>query len=197
MHDHVTFTRSPIIATETVPVLVFVDVDGTGRRQPMEIEREVAWFPECEAHVGFYHGGRLLKDAIQLVDHSYGLGSCLSSAIRDAERFAEQYSVDGNSSLSLEVTATMKLTAVLPSPVETIREVRGYREVPSDWYRNSEGTLVELRKLWSGEEASMPTTVSRMKEDSTLTGTIWSSRNSDEANASLLAAFRAMAGIAV
>jgi len=195
MHDHVTYTRSPIMAAETVPVLVFADVDGTGRRQPMEIEREVAWFPECEAKVAFFHGGQHLKDGVSLVDHSYGLGSCLASAIRDAKRFAEHYSVGGDSSLVIEVNATMRFTAVLPNPVETIGQARGYREVPNDWYLNSKGTLEELHKLWAGKDAAPPVTVRGMKDDASISETIWSSGNTEEENASLLAAFRAKAGI--
>jgi len=195
MHDHVTYTRSPILATETVPVLVFADVDGTGRRQPMEIEREVAWFPECEAKVAFFHGGQHLKDGVCLVDHSYGLGSCLTSAVRDARRFADHYSVGRDSSLTVEVVGTMKLTAVLPNPVETISQARGYREVPNEWYLNSKGTLEELRKLWAGEDATPPATVRGMKDSATVRETIWTSRNTEGENASLLAAFRAKAGI--
>lgn len=197
MLDHLLYTRSPFVTTERVPVLVYVDVDGTGQRLPMEIEREVSWVAECTARTVFLHGGKELKVGATRVDHTYGFGSCLDSAIRDARLLCEDYSVDTESTMEVVVEATVTLTAVHPRAVSEERGIRSYREVPLDWIANREGAVQSFKDLWSGKhDAEVPPLVRRMKGDALPPEIIWTSKRGERENASLLASFRARAGIA-
>jgi len=196
MLDHQLVTRSPVALAERVSVLVFADVDGTGDRQPMVLERDVAWIAECEASVSLLHGGRVVKTEVELVDHTYGFGTCLESAIRDARQACDAYSVTRESTLVVEAKAMVKLTAVLPAPLREERGIRWYREVPIDWIAHRDGAVEAFRRVWSGRyDEEVPPLVRRMKADAVPLATVWSSANSDEENSALLAAFRAKAGV--
>jgi len=196
MLDCQLMTRSPVAMTERVAVLVFADIDGTGNRQPMVLERDVAWIAECEASVVLTHGGRIVKNEVELVDHTYGFGSCLSTAVRDAREACEGYSVTRGSTLEIEARALVKLTAVLPDPVREERGIRWYREVPLDWIAHREGAVEAFRRVWSGKyDEEVPPLVRRLKGDAVPPETVWSSKLGDGENEALMASFRQKAGM--
>ena len=51
------YSACPVVRTESVPLMRWLDADGLGGMEVVRFRREILWIRETEAHVLFLHGG--------------------------------------------------------------------------------------------------------------------------------------------
>lgn len=170
-------TRNPVARVEPLALGRRMDIDGRGKLGVVQFQETIHWLRECSAKAVFRHGGKDLDVSTSTrADCHYGFLSCLPNAIDDAKRLCRHFGVTAASSLTLDLIATVTDTPSLPdtSRKPIVRDLRCYTTLPADW-----------RLLL--DDGSIGTPVTPIEVANVV---VWSSANTDTANAALLAAFK-------
>lgn len=175
------YTRCPVIKRGPEKFAQHMTVGG--ERQCVEFEREIVWLQQSEAIVRIMHGGRIVDTLASCNDH-YGYLSSFGekTAVGEALRYAREFSVTPESSMSVEVVAS-----VLLSPCIETKECAEYNRtrpanykmqfayVPDDW----------RQKVIEDGECLFPTLKNRLLGNAV----VWSSKNTPEQNKELAEQF--------
>ena len=144
---------------ETMMLTRKADITGTGAYQDVSFEHEIAWVRKSEGKARMLHGGVELQDLVTCNDF-YGYLTSLTredAAIGYAEDTCETYSVTTESSLEVEVIATIFDVPLIPTDEKpAFGGRRVYRETPGDWRIKATGAPLEIvtvveEKIWSSK----------------------------------------------
>ena len=181
-------THAPVARTERLALCRPVDIDGRGKRGIVAFEETIHWLREAEARGVFLHGGLELQTVTAFGDHTYGHLSCLHSALDEAKDAATRFKVGPDSTLRLDVVATVREMPVLADPDSEpfFKGRRCYTEVPRDWL-----LLFDDEMAQSLNEDAPYDSKRRLAPMTVLERVIWSSAHDDETNLALLEQFKA------
>lgn len=157
----------------------FVRVGGESKEIPFD--REIIWLQCSESHLEYRHGGRALDVSTSTYNDFYGYLTSMDDL--DQLKVATSYGIDRTSTLELVVVTKVVLSPACETDATAERNRNAppsyktaYEYVPSEWRRP---VVVDGEKIWP------PIQARDLGEEVT-----WSSKNTPEENAALLAAFR-------
>lgn len=175
-------TRCPIVKRTQEMLNQWTEVGGEWRR--VDFTREIVWLQESESEMQFLHGGNLIKEG-SLTNDFYGYLTSCDDNSPSPELEATRYGITRDSSLDLVVKTTVFIRPAmeLKEMAEHNRDLpdgrmRKYAEVPNGW--RIESMDDDGDRVWSALE--------RVNLGSAV---VWSSKNTDEKNAGIKAAFKA------
>lgn len=198
MEERKVSSRGHVVETRDIPVIYMSrDADGLGGRMPVRFTRKVAFVAECEAVLDFMHGGKSLKESSKFCDW-YGWTDAVTEAISEAAARAADYGITAQSTLVLEVRASVKLTPVLAGTDEAHFGRKRWTLVPQGWHVDGEGADVAIAEWLDGRRAweEVPAKVESLAAGPVSDVLAWSSANDGSANDALLAAFIDLANAA-
>jgi hypothetical protein len=173
-------SQCPIVERTEETFVEYVSVAGERRR--MEFTKTILWIQQSESVVQFVHGGKVLDETQRTNDYYGYLTSCEPSSPSPSD-IAKAYSVTADSTLEIIVKTTVSKRPGAENQ-DTIAKnkanptyVPTYVDVPTSW----------RKEVVIDGETSWPTLESAELGE----GVVWSSKNTPEKNAALLAAFRA------
>lgn len=170
----------PVVRQGPVEFCVWVQA-GEGEVHPVSIERTVHWLQTSTSIARFVHGGEVLREEPMSTDGGGYLASVTDALAHVREsKLVEQYSINANSTLVLEVEVVVverPVFALVASEPGTAQPVDGrYRTwgcIPDDWlvFSPTDGQYVPIQSVELWREV------------------VWSTRHTDEVNALALESF--------
>jgi hypothetical protein len=184
----------PIVRTERLELVRFVDIDGRGNRGTLGFEADISWIRECDAHAHFEHGDVKVTDSSGYVDGGRFM-SCLGNTIEEAERDCQRFSIDAASTLAVVVVAKITEIPVITPIGQPPRAYFGrfeYEAVPKDWLMNRPEEIEAFFAWQSGRSQVMPERgLPRLDAVIVAEERVWNSQLSPAANDRAIAAFKA------
>jgi hypothetical protein len=181
MIHHLFYSSCPVVRRSTETFVETAFVGGAQRR--FEFEREILWLQESEANLRFVHGGVELMHSGSHTDY-YGYLSAARNVVDDAECALKKYGVTAESSLVIEVVTRVYQRPVI-EPDEAKQHNRSkaanrkaqWADVPDDWRKEVQVDGEILHPRLPRHEVSEEV--------------VWSSKQTNQENAEMLAAFQA------